>query len=107
MSSKKNKLIIFFIVVMVVGAVAVFKLQKGPQNNVSSVPKIENQDKTKAVENSNDAVKQDLIKDDTSDPAVSKDDVENEKFNPALDETTPDPNADNPKDVIEDPGAGK
>jgi hypothetical protein len=80
-SSKKSKIIIIVVIAVLVATVfVVFKIQRDSRQ------------------------KEELIKDDVSDPAVSQDDIENEEFNPALDVVIPDKD-DNSEEIIEDPEA--
>lgn len=88
-SSKNSKIIIILVVILAVGLIIIFGLKKrSRQNNIVESP---------------ESIKEELINDDMSDPAVSKDDVENQEFNPALDDANPDIDNNNPDDIIEDP----
>lgn len=103
MSSKNIKIGIGVVVILLVVIIIAFGLRKGSQpkdagngKNVGNV-----------VVQSPEDVKQDLIKDDMSDPAVSQDDIENDD-NPALDVLAADNDAKTDNEpIIQDPEAEK
>lgn len=100
MSSKTGKIVIIIaVIILVVAVIVIFKSQNGsqPNNNVVN-------DNSNVVKNTDEKVKEQLINDNISDPAVSKDVIENQEFNPALDDKSPDNIADE-DDIIEDPEA--